>query len=511
MSELRSSPARDETAVAARPVIVDGDLSYEVIIGCEIHCELSTSTKAFCSCENRYGGLPNTRVCPVCLGLPGAMPVPGREYVELGAVAGYALSCGINAFTKFDRKHYFYPDLVKGYQITQYDIPLCHDGHVMINLAQADEPPRLKKVRIERIHLEEDVGKSLHVEGANSYIDFNRSGVPLIEIVSRPDMSSPEEAALFMQTLREILRYIGATDGNLEEGSMRCDANINLRIRKDGTEWRTPISEIKNMNSFKAIREACSYEITRQLAEFRENRQGYQAGFKRTMGWDEGAGKTVVQRTKNSFIDYRFVVEPDIRPVVLSEDFLARAKARVGELPAEKRDRFRRDFGLSDFDVNTLTAERELAEWFELAAKDARDPKKVANWILAEVLAVVNERGVALSELAITPSHIAELVNELGSGSITSKQAKEVFQAMLESGARPKAIIAERGMSQVSDSSEIARIVDEVLAENPNAVSDYRGGKTNVLAWLTGQVMKKSKGRANPAMASELVQKRLAD
>lgn len=502
---------RDETTVAERPVHVDGDLSYEVIIGCEIHCELKTATKAFCSCENRYGGMPNTRVCPVCLGLPGAMPIPSREYVELGAVAGYALGCGINAYTKFDRKHYFYPDLVKGYQITQYDIPLCHDGHAMINLAAADEAPRLKKVRIERIHLEEDVGKSLHIEGAHSYIDFNRSGVPLIEIVSRPDMSSPEEAALFMQTVREILRYIGATDGNLEEGAMRCDANLNLRIKAEGKEWRTPISEIKNMNSFKAIREACAYEITRQLAEFRSDRQNYTAGFKRTMGWDEAKGETIVQRTKNSFIDYRFVVEPDIRPIVLGEDFLAVARSRVGELPAEKRDRFRAEYGLSDFDVNTLTTDRELAEWFERAAKASSDPKKVANWVLAEVLAVVNETGSALNELKIGPEHVAGLVNALSKGAITSKQAKEVFQAMLETGEAAEAIIAARAMSQVSDSGEISRIVDEVLAESPAAIDDFRKGKTNVVGWLTGQVMKKSKGRANPTMAAELVQKRLAE
>ncbi len=503
--------ARDETTVAERAVHVDGDLSYEVIIGCEIHCELKTATKAFCSCENRYGGMPNTRVCPVCLGLPGAMPIPGREYVELGAVAGYALGCGINAYTKFDRKHYFYPDLVKGYQITQYDIPLCHDGEVMINLAAADETPRLKRVRVERIHLEEDVGKSLHVEGAHSYIDFNRSGVPLIEIVSRPDMSSPEEAALFMQTVREILRYIGATDGNLEEGAMRCDANLNLRIRAEGKEWRTPISEIKNMNSFKAIREACAYEIRRQLAEFRTDRQNYTAGFKRTMGWDEAAGETVVQRTKNSFIDYRFVVEPDIRPIVLGEDFLSAARARVGELPAAKRDRFRAEYGLSDFDVNTLTTDRELAEWFERAAKASSDPKKAANWVLAEVLAVVNETGSALGELKIGPEHVAGLVNALSKGSITSKQAKEVFQAMLETGDQAEAVIAARGMSQVSDSGEISRIVDEVISENPAALEDFRKGKTNVVGWLTGQVMKKSKGRANPTMAAELVQKRLAE
>ena len=480
----------------------DGDLTYEILIGCEIHCELKTPTKAFCACENRYGGMPNTRVCPVCLGLPGAMPVPSKEFVELGAAAGYAFSSGINRFVTFDRKHYFYPDLVKGYQITQYDIPLCHDGHVMLDG---------KKVRLERIHLEEDVGKSIHREDGYSCIDFNRSGVPLIEIVSKPDLSSPEEAARFMQTVREILRYIGVTEGNLEEGAMRCDANINLKIVTNGTEYRTPISEIKNMNSFRSIRDACTYEAGRQLEEFRSNRQTYSAGFKNTMGWDDAAGRTVIQRTKNSFTDYRFVVEPDIPPVILDDAFLAQARSRVGELPAEKRDRFRREYGLSDSDAKTLTSERELAEWFEDAAKESGDPGKVANWILGELLAVRNDRNIDLADLPITPAHIAALVNALGSNIITSRQAKDVFAEMLKTGELPSAIIRKHGMEQMSDTGAIGKIVAEVFAENPAALEDYAKGKTNVVDWLTGQVMKKSRGQANPGIASELVQKRLAD
>ncbi len=508
MSDIKMNHIQTFNPGAA--VHTDGDLTYEVIIGSEIHCELLTKSKAFCSCENRYGGMPNTRVCPVCLGLPGAMPVVGKEYVEFGTVAGLALDCKIARFTKFDRKHYFYPDLVKGYQVTQNDLPLCSDGHVMINLARSDESPRLKKVRIERIHLEEDVGKSLHIEGAHSYIDYNRSGVPLIEIVTKPDMSSPEEASLFMQTVREILRYIGVTDGNLEEGSMRCDANVNLRITENGKHWSTPISEIKNMNSFKAIRDACTYEIGRQLREFRQDRQVFSQGYKVTMGWDESKGETVIQRTKNSFIDYRFVVEPDIKPFHISESFIDRALSRVGERPAEKRERFRREYGLSDFDVNTLTTDRALADWFEQAAKASKDPKKVANWVLAEVLAIVNERGISVGELPFGPAHIAGLVDAVALGTITSKQAKDVFAEILATGAMPDAIIKKHSMAQVSDESVIEAIVDTVIAENPAAIEDFRKGKTNVVGWLTGQVMKKSKGQANPASASSLVQKKLA-
>lgn len=498
--------------------IKDFGLDYEIMIGCEIHCELLTKTKAFCPCENRHGGMPNTRVCPVCLGLPGAMPVVSREYVEMGAIAGMALGCEISRFTKFDRKHYFYPDLVKGYQITQYDIPLCRNGRVKINAASPSQPPIWKDVRIERIHLEEDVGKSLHIGENHSYIDYNRSGVPLIEIVSKPDISSPEEASAFMQAVREILRYIGVTDGNLEEGSMRCDANINVIIRDGGEEFRTPISEIKNMNSFKSIRDACRYEAERQIAEFVEKREAgedltFNPGYKNTMGWDEDKGKTVVQRTKNSFIDYRFVVEPDLKPFYLSEEFIEAARQKVGERPQEKRDRFKAEYGLSDFDAATLTSERALAEWFELAAKKAREPKKAANWVVSEVLAAVNAMNMpipqALAAIPVSPESLAELVDSISAKAITGKQAKEVFAEMLKNGKSAAEIIEEKGMRRVADTEAIRAIVDEVFAENPKAVADFRGGKTNVEAWLVGQVMKKSRGQADPEEAAALVHERL--
>ena len=489
---------------------MSSELSYEVIIGCEIHCQLLTKTKAFCSCENRYGGMPNSRVCPVCLGLPGALPVIGDEYVKLGIKAGFALGCTINEFSKFDRKHYFYPDLVKGYQITQFDKPICENGKVEINMAAPNEAPDMRTIRIERIHLEEDAGKSLHIEGAHSYVDYNRCGVPLIEIVSKPDMKSPEEAAQYMQTIREILKFIGVTDGNLEEGAMRCDANINLKIFENGKEYRTPISEIKNMNSFRTVRDACAYEVQRQLEEFKTDRQEYSADFKRTMGWDEPSGKTVIQRTKNSALDYRFMREPDIPSLMLSREYIDSVCKTVGELPAAKRERFKKEYGLSQFDVETLTTERSLAEWFEAAAAQTKDPKKVANWVLAEVLAVLNEKHIGLEQLPFGPGHIAELVNELDAQTITSKQAKDVFVEMLESGEHPRQIIKNRGMTQVSDTGVIEKLVDEVFAANPQAIADWKKGKTNVAGWLMGQVMKKSQGKANPNQTTELVRKKLA-
>ncbi|QTQ11244.1 Asp-tRNA(Asn)/Glu-tRNA(Gln) amidotransferase subunit GatB [Treponema parvum] len=504
---------------------------YEIVIGCEIHTQLLTATKAFCACENRYGGMPDTRVCPVCLGLPGAMPRVSKGYVELGAVAGQALNCRIARFTKFDRKHYFYPDLAKGYQITQYDIPLCSDGYVDLPFTHFPEEERpggkkfrpdnfkgencvidgsYRRVRVERIHLEEDVGKSLHFEGKHSYIDYNRCGTPLIEIVTKPDISSPDEASLFMQTVQEILRYVRVTKGNLEEGNMRCDANINLNIWENGKLYHTPISEIKNLNSFRAIREACSYEAERQLREFETDRKKFEPGYKNTMTWDEEKGVTAVMRTKNSFVDYRFVVEPDIKPFSVSESLIEDARKAVGELPEAKRTRFKKEFALSDFDAETLTSTRELAMWFEEAAKNSKSAKRVANLILSELLAVLNEKNQTVGEIEITPLHIAELADALESNKITSKQGKEVFALMLEKNLLPSVIIKEQGFEQVSDADAIEKIVDDVINANPKAVADFKGGKTNVVGWLMGQVMKKSCGKADPNQASALLNKKLS-
>ena len=507
---------------------------WEIVIGCEIHTQLLTKTKAFCACENRYGGMPDTRVCPVCLGLPGAMPRISKGYVELGAVAGQALNCNIARFTKFDRKHYFYPDLANGYQITQYDVPLCTDGYVDLPFRSfpKDEQPggpkcrpqnfkgqdciiesngeKYRRVRVERIHLEEDVGKSLHLQGSHSYIDYNRCGTPLIEIVTKPDMTSPDEAALFMQTVQEILRYVKVTNGNLEEGNMRCDANINLNIWEDGKLYHTPISEIKNLNSFKSIREACTYEAQRQLKEFQENRQEFVAGYKNTMNWDEEKGVTQIMRTKNSFVDYRFVVEPDIKPFSVSEELIANALKQVGELPEAKRQRYKKEYGMSDFDVETITSTKDLAMFFEAAATKSKNPKKAVNIILAELLAVLNEKKETINDVEITPAHIAELADALEDGKITSKQGKEVFAEMMATNKMPSVIIKEKGMEVVSDAGEIDKIVQDVIAANPKAVEDFKGGKTNVVGWLMGQVMKLSHGKANPKQATEILNKYLS-
>lgn len=348
------------------------------------------------------------------------------------------------------------------------------------------------------------------MQGAHSYIDYNRCGTPLVEIVTKPDMTSPEEAALFMQTVQEILRYVRVTNGNLEEGNMRCDANINLNVWEDGKLYHTPISEIKNLNSFQKIKDACAYEAKRQLEEFINDRQEFNAGFKVTMGWDDAKGETVVQRTKNSFVDYRFTTEPDIKPFTVGDDLIERARSRVGELPEAKRIRLKNEFGLSDFDVETLTSSRDLALWFEEAAKGAKNVKKVANWILAELLAVLNEKGISISDVNITPAHIRDLVNAIEDKKISNAQGKTVFAKMLESGKMPAEIIKAEGMETVSDTGAIDSIVAKVIADNPKAVADFKGGKTNVVGWLMGQVMKASGGKVNPKVATELVQKHLA-
>lgn len=510
---------------------MSGIEKYEVTIGCEIHTQLLTKTKAFCACENKYGGMPDTRVCPVCLGLPGALPRVSKGYVELGAVAGRALNCEIARFTKFDRKHYFYPDLAKGYQITQYDLPLCTNGFVdlpFLHYPKNEQPGgknfretnfagekciignEYRRIRIERIHLEEDVGKSLHLEGNHSYIDYNRSGTPLIEIVTKPDMTSPDEAALFMQTVQEILRYVKVTKGNLEEGNMRCDANVNLTVWENGKKFHTPISEIKNLNSFRAIKDACSYEIKRQLEEFKTNRQEFNPGFKATMGWDDVKGETIVQRTKNSFIDYRFVVEPDIKPFSVSEELISDAQKKVGELPEAKRKRFIKEFALSSSDAETLTNTKELSLYFEDAAKHSKNAKKTANLILTEVLAILNEKQETISDFEIPAKNIAELSNALFKNAITSKQAKLVFQQMLQEKKSASEIISREGFSQVSDLGEIEKLVDEVLEKNPQAIADFKNGKSNALGFLMGQVMKASHGKANPKEATEILKKKIS-
>ncbi len=502
-----SDAALPGTKAGAEALRTESGITYQVIIGCEVHIQLLTKSKAFCGCENRFGGIPNTRVCPVCLGLPGALPVVNGALVEGAIVAGLALGSRIAEVTKFDRKNYVYPDLPKGYQISQFDMPICVGGHLDVA-----SDGRMRRVGITRVHMEEDAGKNLHLaDGSNmSYVDFNRCGTPLLEIVSEPDMRSPEEAVAFVESIREIMRYLEISDCNMEEGSLRCDANINLWIYEGAARHATPIVEIKNMNSFRAIRSALSFEAQRQLAEWQARRPTLEAEGKSTRGYNDVTGETFPQRTKEAASDYRYFPEPDLKPIAISRSFVEALRARVGELPEAKRERLKSQYGLADFDAETLVVSKPLSAYFEEAAAGYREPKKIANWILTEVRSVLNDRNIEIDRFPAKPEHIRALLEAVDDGTISGKIAKEVFVEMASSGRAPREIIAAQGLSQIADEADLARIVDRVLAANEKSVADYNAGKDHALKFLMGQVMKESHGKANPIIATRLLKEHLS-
>ncbi len=484
-------------------------MEYKVVIGCEVHVQLLTKTKAFCSCENRFGGIPNTRVCPVCLGLPGALPVVNRTMVEYAIVAGLALNCKVARVTKFDRKNYMYPDLPKGYQISQYDMPICYDGYL-----EVESNGEKRKVRIRRLHMEEDAGKNIHLEDGSglSYVDFNRCGTPLLEIVSEPDITSPSEAVAYVQGIKEIMEYLGISDCNMEEGSLRCDANINLHITDGGKLYKTPIVEVKNMNSFRAMKTALEYEVKRQLEEV--ELKGYSdRGFKVTRGYDDKTGKTVAQRVKEEESDYRYFPEPDLKPIFITDELVEEMRKRIGELPAAKRERLIREYGITKNDAYTLCSSKAFSEYFEEAARGYREPKKIANWVITEVGGFLNREGISIEEFLIPPSHIRRLFELIDEGKISSKMAKEVFAEMTNSMGNkivtPDEIVEKRGLAQITDRIEIEKLVNRVMEENPKSVEDYRRGRDHALKYLMGQVMRITKGKANPQITSDILKEKL--
>jgi aspartyl-tRNA(Asn)/glutamyl-tRNA(Gln) amidotransferase subunit B len=480
------------------------------VIGLEVHVQLLTATKIFCSCSTRFGDPPNTNVCPVCLGLPGALPVLNRKAVEFATLAAMALSCEIRETSIFARKNYFYPDLPKGYQISQYDKPLAEHGFIEIEVGRAGTPvaPHFKRIGITRVHLEEDAGKSLHegFAGASdtTAIDLNRSGVPLIEIVSEPDIATPDEAYEYLTRLKEIILYTGVSDCNMEEGSLRCDANVSVRPRgekKFGTK-----TEVKNVNSFRFIREALEYEIDRQIDVIESGRKIRQE----TRLYNSVEGKTYGMRSKEQAHDYRYFPEPDLLPLVVGEKWRREIRLTMPELPEARRKRMMADYGITAQDAHVLTLTKSLAEQFESAAKAAKNPKRVANLVQSELMGRLKSRGLEIEQSPISMKGLAEAADLVESGAISGKMLKDLFDLCFERGRDFSEVYEEEGRpTQSRDSSAIEKILDEVIATNPKQVEQYRAGKKTVAQFFVGQVMRLSKGQANPQLVNELVTKKL--
>ncbi|MBN1412542.1 MAG: Asp-tRNA(Asn)/Glu-tRNA(Gln) amidotransferase subunit GatB [Spirochaetales bacterium] len=484
-------------------------MKYDVVIGCEVHVQLLTETKAFCSCRNTFGGEPNTRLCPVCTGLPGALPVANQTLVEYAVLAGLAMNCTIVPVTKFDRKNYIYPDMPKGYQISQFDMPICEKGFLEI-----DTDGGLKKIRIIRIHMEEDAGKNIHTEDRSglSHVDLNRAGTPLLEIVSEPDIRSPDDAVAYVQSIKHIMEYLKISDCNMEEGSLRCDANINLWVYEGDKKYATPIVEIKNMNSFKAMKAALEYEILRQKEEWTTKRLLLKDVGKVTRGYQEKTQSTILQRHKEESAEYRYFPEPDLKPILIDPAWVESMKSRLPELPAQKRKRFAEEWGLPELDIGKLLVDAELAHYFEAACKEYKgEPKKVANWVITEIGNMLNKESITIIQFRekVPPESLGELLNRIDSGVISGKMAKGIFSDMWAEGKTPEQIINEKGLKQIDDQESLKDIVREVLDQNPKTVEDYKNGKENVLSFLMGQVMKATRGKANPRLSQDLLKELL--
>ncbi|NJM62711.1 MAG: Asp-tRNA(Asn)/Glu-tRNA(Gln) amidotransferase subunit GatB [Oscillatoriales cyanobacterium RU_3_3] len=490
---------------AAAPV----KTQYEAIIGLETHCQLSTNTKIFSSSSTEFGGVPNTNIDPICMGMPGVLPVLNQKVLEYAVKAGLALNCEIAPYSKFDRKQYFYPDLPKNYQISQYDLPIATDGWLEIELIDEAGNPTRKKIGITRLHMEEDAGKLVHggsdrLSGSTySMVDYNRAGVPLIEIVSEPDLRSGAEAAEYGQELRRIVRYIGVGDGNMQEGSLRCDVNISVRPvgRK---EFGTKV-EIKNMNSFNAIERAIDYEIERQIQALANGERIVQE----TRLWDEGKQCTFSMRIKEGSSDYRYFPEPDLPPIEVSKSQLEEWKSQLPELPAQKRSRYESQLGLSAYDARVLTDDKSVAGYFERAIAAGAPAKQAANWVMGDITAYLKNEKLAIADIPFQPHELAELISLIDAGTISGKIAKDILPELLSAGGSPQKLVESKGLIQISDTGAIESAIDAVLAANPKELEQYRGGKTKLLGFFVGKVMKETGGRADPKLTNELLAKKL--
>lgn len=476
-------------------------MEFEPVIGLEIHAQLLTKSKIFCGCSTAFGASPNTHTCPVCLAMPGVLPVLNRDVVEFTIKMALATHCAIAPYSQFARKNYFYPDLPKGYQISQYELPLAVNGWVEI---ETEKGP--KRIRIHRIHMEEDAGKLIHDEFQPiSYVDLNRTGVPLIEIVSEPDIASSEEAAAYLKTIREILRYLEICDGNMEEGSFRCDANISLR--PIGTQTLGVKTELKNMNSFRNVQRALDFEIRRQRALLERNEPVVQE----TRLWDAGRNVTQSMRSKEEAHDYRYFPDPDLVPVVVDENWVESVRAVLPELPDAKRERFIAEYNLPLYDAQVLTSSKALATYFETVVKAFPQPKAVSNWMMSELLKQLKRDDREIEVCPVPPENLAELLQLLDTGVISGKIAKTVFEEMYSSGKQAKTIVEEKGLTQMKDEGTIESTIDEVLAENPKEVELYRSGKEKLFGFFVGQVMRKTKGKANPQLVNDILRSKLGN
>ncbi|AAM23878.1 aspartyl-tRNA(Asn)/glutamyl-tRNA(Gln) amidotransferase subunit B [Caldanaerobacter subterraneus subsp. tengcongensis MB4] len=474
-------------------------MKYEAVIGLEVHAELLTDSKIFCGCSTKFGSEPNTQVCPVCLGLPGTLPVLNKKVVEYAVRAGLALNCTIANFSKMDRKNYFYPDLPKAYQISQYDLPLCSNGYIEIEVEGGT-----KRIGIKRIHIEEDAGKLLHEGTDGSLVDYNRAGVPLIEIVSEPDISTPEEAYQYLVKLKSILEYTEVSDCKMQEGSLRVDTNVSVRP-VGTTELGTKI-ELKNLNSFKAVQKALEYEIKRQIKVLEEGGTIVQE----TRRWNEAKGITEPMRTKEEAHDYRYFPEPDLVPIIVTEEWKEEIRKTLPEMPDAKRERFITQYGLPEYDAKVITSSKKMADFFEKCASNYHSPKIVSNWLMGEFARLLNDTGKEIDEVPITPDMLIELLKLVDDNVISGSIAKTVFEEMFFTGKNPQIIVEEKGLRQIADEGELRRIVRKVIEENPKSVEDYKKGKEKALGFLVGQVMKETKGKANPQLTNQLLREELS-
>ncbi|MFO7816399.1 MAG: Asp-tRNA(Asn)/Glu-tRNA(Gln) amidotransferase subunit GatB [Thermodesulfobacteriota bacterium] len=473
---------------------------YESVIGLEVHAQLKTETKIFCSCSTSFGEDPNYNTCPVCTGMPGVLPVLNKRAVEFAAKMGMAIGCRINEKSLFARKNYFYPDLPKGYQISQFELPLAEHGRIEIRT----EEYGLKKIGVTRIHMEEDAGKSIHSRSENhSYVDFNRTGVPLIEIVSEPDIRHPEEAVAYLKSLRGILMYLDICDGNMEEGSFRCDANVSLRP-KNQMEFGTR-TEIKNLNSFRHVQKALEFEIERQMDVLYDGEEIVQE----TRLYDMDKGVTRSMRGKEEAHDYRYFPDPDLVPLVLDAAYLEKLKAEIPELPAEKEVRFIREYKLPEYDASVLIAEKELADFFERTVDLCAQPKQVSNWIMTEVMRELNDHNCRLKNMPFSPQNLSDLIRIIDEGLISNKIGRQIFPELFTTGLDPEKIVREKGLVQISDTESLEKIVEEILENSPDETAKYRSGHKKIMGFFVGQVMKKTKGQANPGVVNKILQEKL--